>query len=188
MSTKSTHCWSVRCLWQHHEQCVAPQELKAQLFKANCSAAVGPCTQRCAQRCQHICALYVCCVWRANTATHSLKSSILPEVYSNSVLFLHTMCCTGAQGVDPGFFHQMRLLEETLAATLEVGRTEPTATSMLTSAASSGSSGANSSSSSSSSWLGGAVVCAGVSCLDLQLCGSTLGASLETINTFQEAK
>jgi hypothetical protein len=78
----------------------------------------------------------------------------------------------------------MRLLEEALAATLEVGKIEPTATSVLTSAAASNSS----SSSSSSSWLGGAVVCAGVSCLDLQLCGSTLGASLETINTFQEAK
>jgi hypothetical protein len=100
---------------------------------------------------------------------------------------MHHMLCTGAQGVDPGFFHQMRLLEETLAATLEVGKTEPAATSSLTSAAASiDSSSANSSS--SSSWLGGAVVCAGVSCLDLQLCGSTLGASLETINTFQEAK
>lgn len=99
------------------------------------------------------------------------------------MLLLHVFYCAGAQGVDPGFFHQMRLLEETLAATLEVDRTEPAATSSHSSA-----NNTNTNSSSSSSWLGGAVVCAGVSCLDLQLCGSTLGASLETINTFQEAK
>lgn len=80
----------------------------------------------------------------------------------------------GAQGVDPGFFKQMRALEEELEA------------SRLGSAAASPG-GAPS----VGGMLVGRVLCAGISCLDLQLCGSGGGGGeggVETIRKFEETK
>jgi sugar/nucleoside kinase (ribokinase family) len=79
----------------------------------------------------------------------------------------------GALGVDPGFFCQMQRLEEAL---------EVAANSV--SEFRRGSTGTDG----SSLVRGGRIVCVGLSCLDLQLCGSTKGGTSETINTFTETK
>lgn len=87
----------------------------------------------------------------------------------------------GAQGVDPGFFRQMRALEDELEATREgaAGAAAPEKTGGL---------GVNG----VAAMLSGRVVCAGISCLDLQLCGSSGGGagdgSVETIRKFEETK
>lgn len=78
----------------------------------------------------------------------------------------------GAQGVDPGFFKQMRALEEELEAT-RMGTTR----------------GRGEGSRDVAAMLVGKVVCAGISCLDLQLCGSGgEGGGVETIRKFEETK
>lgn len=81
----------------------------------------------------------------------------------------------GAQGVDPGFFKQMRALEEELEAT------------RLGSAAAAASPGG---ASAVGGMLVGRVLCAGISCLDLELCGSGGGGEggVETIRKFKETK
>ncbi|CBJ31745.1 Myo-inositol-1-phosphate synthase [Ectocarpus siliculosus] len=82
----------------------------------------------------------------------------------------------GAQGVDPGFFKQMRALEEELEAT-RLGSVEAAAASPGGASAVGG-------------MLVGRVLCAGISCLDLQLCGSGGGGEggVETIRKFKETK
>lgn len=101
---------------------------------------------------------------------------------SRALAYLFKVPEGGAQGVDPGFFRQMRALEEELEATrvgVAVARGEskqegegrksvvPDLATMLT----------------------GRVVCAGISCLDLQLCGSGgAGGGVETIRKFEETR
>lgn len=101
---------------------------------------------------------------------------------SRALAYLFKVPEGGAQGVDPGFFRQMRALEDELEATrvgTPVARGEtarevegrrsvvPDVATMLT----------------------GRVVCAGISCLDLQLCGSGgAGGGVETIRKFEETK
>eukprot|EP00903_Cladosiphon_okamuranus_P009565 g9107.t1 len=84
----------------------------------------------------------------------------------------------GAQGVDPGFFKQMRALEEELEAT-RLGTASPVG------------GGAPRNVPGVAAMLVGRVVCAGISCLDLQLCGSSGGGGeggVETIREFDETK
>lgn len=91
----------------------------------------------------------------------------------------------GAQGVDPGFFKQMRALEEELEATrlgasgtrVDGGGGEGGAPRVAAPGV--------------AEMLVGRVVCAGISCLDLQLCGSSGGrgeGGVETIRKFEETK
>lgn len=89
----------------------------------------------------------------------------------------------GAQGVDPGFFKQMRALEEELEATRLGARVTPADEEPEEEGCGSGSQEV-------AAMLAGRVVCAGISCLDLQLCGSGGGGggSVETIRKFEETK
>lgn len=89
----------------------------------------------------------------------------------------------GAQGVDPGFFKQMRALEEELEAT-RLG-------ALATRGVGGGRGGALRDVPGVAAMLVGRVVCAGISCLDLQLCGSSGGGGeggVETIRKFEETK
>lgn len=93
----------------------------------------------------------------------------------------------GAQGVDPGFFKQMRALEEELEATAESPETGRPA------AAAAAPMGKRSRSAAPdggvANMLTGRVVCAGISCLDVQLCGSgDSGGGVETIREFEETR
>ena len=86
----------------------------------------------------------------------------------------------GAQGVDPGFFKQMRALEEELEAT-RLGTSAKRGVGAPRDDAPGG----------VADMLVGRVVCAGISCLDLQLCGSSGGGGeggVETIRKFEETK
>ncbi|CAM9546927.1 unnamed protein product [Chrysoparadoxa australica] len=74
-----------------------------------------------------------------------------------------------AQGVDPGFFKQMRALETVLSDTSTIKN--------FPSAPSAGGRGA---------FWGIGAVCAGISCLDMELCSSTQGSTAEAINTFKQ--
>lgn len=89
----------------------------------------------------------------------------------------------GAQGVDPGFFKQMQALEDELEATHrdnEQRHASGGATRAPQAGEDPGGVGA---------MLTGRVVCAGISCLDVQLCGAGEGeGSLETIREFAETK
>lgn len=88
----------------------------------------------------------------------------------------------GAQGVDPGFFRQMRALEEELETTrLGAGVTSREAVPEAERR--------DLGVPNISAMLAGRVVCAGISCLDLQLCGSGgAGGGVETIRKFEETK
>lgn len=87
----------------------------------------------------------------------------------------------GAQGVDPGFFKQMRALEEELEAT-RLGAPSKVAAAAEARAGGRSVQGV-------ADMLVGRVVCAGISCLDLQLCGSSAGGGgVETIRKFEETK
>lgn len=92
----------------------------------------------------------------------------------------------GAQGVDPGFFKQMRALEDELEAT----RTGAAASRGVPEAVKAErETGERSDTHDVASMLTGRIVCAGISCLDLQLCGSgQAGGSVETIRKFEETK
>ncbi len=105
-----------------------------------------------------------------------------PQVrVSRALAYLFKVPEGGAQGVDPGFFKQMRALEEELEAT-RLG---------AAGAAGAGGGKARDASAGTAAMLVGRVVCAGISCLDLQLCGSAGGGGdggVETIRKFEETK
>lgn len=89
----------------------------------------------------------------------------------------------GAQGVDPGFFKQMRALEEELEATRLGSPSEAAAPPPVVPL------GGGRGVQAVADMLVGRVVCAGISCLDLQLCGSSAGeGGVETIRKFEETK
>ncbi|CAM9593342.1 unnamed protein product [Discosporangium mesarthrocarpum] len=91
-----------------------------------------------------------------------------------------------AKGVDPGFFRQMRALEDALEATATeegVGPRYGTGTGARAGARAGEGAGAD-----VSSLLTGRVICAGISCLDMQLCDSTEEGGVETIHQFTETK
>lgn len=99
---------------------------------------------------------------------------------SRALAYLFKVPEGGAQGVDPGFFKQMRALEDELEATLVAVRTRRG--EEATGAAAADEQGV-------AAMLAGRVVCAGISCLDLQLCGSGgADGSVETIREFEETK
>lgn len=98
---------------------------------------------------------------------------------SRALAYLFKVPEGGAQGVDPGFFKQMRALEDELEATLVAVRTEPGPEAKGGVQATQG----------VATMLAGRVVCAGISCLDLQLCGSGgADGGVETIREFEETK
>lgn len=104
---------------------------------------------------------------------------------SRALAYLFKVPEGGAQGVDPGFFKQMRALEEELEATqadegARIGARE------MKSVPKQAGLGVDEG---VASMLTGGVVCAGISCLDLQLCGSGEGeGGVETIREFEETK
>lgn len=95
----------------------------------------------------------------------------------------------GAQGVDPGFFKQMRALEEELEASAEAlgDATSTTTTAVATSMGEQVR--ATTTGTGVGGMLTGRVVCAGISCLDVQLCGSgDSEGGVETIREFEETR
>ncbi|CAM9840753.1 unnamed protein product, partial [Choristocarpus tenellus] len=99
------------------------------------------------------------------------------EQVARALAYLFKVPEGGARGVDPGFFRQMRALEETLEGTL-VGEGGGLAQKA----------GEVPGGSDVAALITGRVVCAGISCLDLQLCASTLEGGVETIQSFEETK
>lgn len=106
------------------------------------------------------------------------------ERVARALAYLFKVPEGGAQGVDPGFFKQMRALEDELVATTRdcqaggMARNEMPEANMQAR----GILGAG-------AMLTGRVVCAGISCLDVQLCGAGEGeGGVETIREFAETK
>lgn len=100
---------------------------------------------------------------------------------SRALAYLFKVPEGGAQGVDPGFFKQMRALEEELEATRLGSKAQQSTRSPQA--------GRDAPDASVASMLTGRIVCVGISCLDLQLCGSGEGeGSVETIREYEETK
>lgn len=101
-----------------------------------------------------------CDVFHRNNVDHALVSQ--------ATAYLFKVPEGGCLGSDPGFFNQMERLDRILEQNIpkRTADTQDTETEIDI----------------------GCIVCAGVSCLDIQLCGASQGANIETINTFQETK
>lgn len=116
------------------------------------------------------------------------RNGVSQDRVARALAYLFKVPEGGAQGVDPGFFKQMRALEEELEATL-TGIPSLTDHAMRGEVMSEIYGAATAEQEELAGMIVGRIVCAGISCLDLQLCRSgDTGGGVETIREFEETK
>ncbi len=122
------------------------------------------------------------------------RKGVSPEQAALATAYLFKVPEGAAKGADPGFFHQMDMLEKVLEGTV-ASSMPPALKKMLARQAATQAEAATASGTATPQaaeevddepWLGG-IVCVGLSCLDLMLVGASgEGETFGAINTFQQ--